>query len=97
MCLLLSILVAKWPSYASGKELSFSLPCVSFVTFCQFMNRYILSIGVGRFRIFGGGGGGGGGGLRFGVLGAKGGANSQQAHDVVLTSMQRNDVASTSF
>ena len=26
-----------------------------------------------------------------------GGANSQQAHDVVLTSMRRNDVASTSF
>ena len=26
-----------------------------------------------------------------------GGANSQQAHDVVLTSMQRNNVASTSF
>ena len=25
------------------------------------------------------------------------GPNSQQAHDVVLTSMQRNDVASTSF
>ena len=35
------------------------------------------------FRIFGGGG-------------ARG-PNSQQAHDVVLTSMQRNDVASTSF
>ena len=35
------------------------------------------------------GGGGGGGG--------KGGPNSQQAHDVVLTSMRRNDVASTSF
>ena len=30
--------------------------------------------------------------------GAKeGGTNSQQAHDVVLTSMRRNDVASTSF
>ena len=30
--------------------------------------------------------------------GAKGGgANSQQAHDVVTTSMRRNDVASTSF
>ena len=56
MCVLLSILVAKWPSYASGKELPFSLPCVSFVTFCQFMNRYILSIGVGRFRILGRGG-----------------------------------------
>ena len=26
-----------------------------------------------------------------------GGGKSQQAHDVVLTSMQRNDVASTSF
>ena len=26
-----------------------------------------------------------------------GGANSQQAHDVVTTSMRRNDVASTSF
>ena len=26
-----------------------------------------------------------------------GGANSQLAHDVVLTSMRRNDVASTSF
>ena len=41
---------------------------------------------------------GGGGGARFRILGgAKGGANSQQAHDVVLTSMRRNDVASTSF
>ena len=28
---------------------------------------------------------------------ARGEANSQQAHDIVLTSMQRNDVASTSF
>ena len=51
-------------------------------------------IGVGRFRILGGQGleffcfGGGGG---------KGGPNSQQAHDVVTTSMQRNNVASTSF
>ena len=26
-----------------------------------------------------------------------GGGNSQQAHDVVMTSMRRNDVASTSF
>ena len=41
-------------------------------------------IGVGRFRILGGGG-------------AKGGLNSQQGHDVVMTSMRRNDVASTSF
>ena len=38
--------------------------------------------GVGRFRILGG---------------PSGGPNSQQAHDVVLTSMRRNDVASTSF
>ena len=35
------------------------------------------------------------GGTRFRILG--GGANSQQAHDVVMTSMRRNDVASTSF
>ena len=42
-----------------------------------------VSIGVGRFRILGGEG--------------KSGANSQQAHDVVTTSMRRNDVASTSF
>ena len=41
-------------------------------------------IGVGRFRILGGQGGGGG-------------ANSQQAHDVVTTSMRRNDVTLTSF
>ena len=49
-------------------------------------------IGVGRFRILGGGGGGGG--ARFRIFG---GTNSQQAHDVVTTSMRRNDVASTSF
>ena len=29
--------------------------------------------------------------------GARGGANSQQAHGVVTTSMRHNDVASTSF
>ena len=34
------------------------------------------------------------GGPRFRILR---GPNSQQAHDVVLTSMRRNDVASTSF
>ena len=34
------------------------------------------------------------GGPRFRILG---GPNSQQAHDVVTTSMRRNDVASTSF
>ena len=49
-------------------------------------------IGVGRFRILGGQGleywGGGGG---------QGGPNSQQTHDVVMTSMRRNNVASTSF
>ena len=48
--------------------------------------RGILSIGVGRFRILGG--------PRFRILG---GPNSQQAHDVVTTSMRRNDVASMSF
>ena len=42
-------------------------------------------LGGPRFRILGGPRGGGGGG------------NSQQAHDVVTTSMRRNDVASTSF
>ena len=41
--------------------------------------------GVARFRILGGGGGGG-----------QGRPISQQAHDVVLTSMRRNNVASTS-
>ena len=41
-----------------------------------------LSIGVGRFRILG--------------RGARG-ANFQQAHDVVTTSMRRHDVTSTSF
>ena len=49
-----------------------------------------VCIGVGRFRICGGGGGGGGGG-------GQGGPNFQQAHGVVMTSMRRNDVASTSF
>ena len=40
----------------------------------------------------------GGGGRRFRILGGRGkGGNSQQAHDVVLTSLRRNDVASTSF
>ena len=38
-----------------------------------------------------------GGGARFRILRGPGGPNSQQAHDVVLTSMRRNDVASTSF
>ena len=48
-------------------------------------------IGVGRFRIVGGG-------PRFRKWGGGGGGpNSQQAHDVVMTSMRRNDVASTSF
>ena len=52
---------------------------------------YHKLIGVGRFRILGGR-------PRFRILGgAKGGPNSQQAHDVVTTSMRRNDVASTSF
>ena len=46
--------------------------------------------GVGRFRILGGQA------LEY-WGGAKGGPNSQQAHDVVMTSTRRNDVASTSF
>ena len=36
-------------------------------------------------------------GLEYWGGGKGGGANSQQAHDVVLTSMRRNDVASKSF
>ena len=44
----------------------------------------------------GGGGGGGGQGLEY-WGGGQGGPNSQQAHYVVLTSMRRNDIASTSF
>ena len=53
-----------------------------------------IHIGVGRLRILGGGGQG----LEYwgGVQGG-GGANSQQARDVVLTSMRCTDVASTSF
>ena len=49
-----------------------------------------MIIGVGRFRILGG--------ARLRIWGGgKGGPNSQQAHDVITTSMRRNDVASTSF
>ena len=49
---------------------------------CQKTLSHLLLIGLGRFRI-----------LRMPGRGAK----SQQAHDVVTTSMRRNDVASTSF
>ena len=54
-----------------------------------FSKSQVAQHSVGRLRILGGGGGGGGWGPR--------GSKSQQAHDVVLTSMRRNDVASTSF
>ena len=50
--------------------------------------RADCTIGVGRFRILWG--------SKVKNIGG-GGANSQQAHDVVLTSMRRNDVAPTSF
>ena len=40
---------------------------------------HCLLIGVGRFRLLGGQG------IKY--WGAKGGPNSQQAHDVILTSM----------
>ena len=53
---------------------------------------YNSIIGVGRFRILGGGQG-----LEILGGGPKGGQKSQQAHDVVMTSMRRNDVASMSF
>ena len=60
------------------------------------MKRTLNCIGVGRFRILGGGGGGKVKNIGWGAkLG--GGANSQQVHDVVTTSMRRSDVASTSF
>ena len=52
-------------------------------------------IGVGRFKILGGRGG-----ARFRILGGGGkggGPNFQQAHDVVITSMRRRYVASTSL
>ena len=53
------------------------------------VSEFVLqSIGIGRFRILGG--------PRFRILGGPRGPNSQQAHDVVMTPMQRN-VASTSF
>ena len=51
------------------------------------VKKSLCNIGVGRLRILGGQG------LEY----WGGGANSQQAHDVVLTSMRCNDVASTSF
>ena len=56
---------------------------------CMIIHLKHTHIGVGRFRIWGGQG------LEY--WGAQGGANSQQAHDVALTSMRRNDVASVSF
>ena len=37
------------------------------------------------------------GGARFRILGGARGANSQRAHCVIMTSMRRNDVASSSF
>ena len=45
----------------------------------------------------GGGGGGGEGGARLRIFGGHGGPNSQEAHDVEMMSMRRNDVALTSF
>ena len=58
---------------------------INLITFIH----YLYYIGVGKFRILGG--------ARFRILGGQGGPNSQQAHDVVMMSMRRNDVASTSF
>ena len=51
-----------------------------------------LFIGVGRFRVLGVGQG-----LKYWGVGGKVGPNSQQTHDVVLTSMRRSDVTSTTF
>ena len=52
------------------------------VIYIYWLATHAQSIGVGRFEILGG---------------AREGPNSQQAHDVVMTSMRRNNVASTSF
>ena len=60
------------------------------MTFKQDKSPALPNIGVGRFRILGGGG------ASLEYWGARR-PNSQQAHDVVTTSMRRNDVASTSF
>ena len=49
------------------------------------------TIGIGRFRILGGQG------LEHLEATRGGGDKSQQAHDVVTTSMRRNDVAPMSF
>ena len=64
-------------------------PKISCVIMCL---GVVNSACLGRFRILGG--------ARFRIFfwgGGLGGANSRQAHDVVTTSMRRNDVASTSF
>ena len=64
--------------------------CVCVSLFLSLSLSLSLSlIGVGRFRILGGQG------LEY--WGGQEGANSQQAHDVVMTSMRRCYVASTSF
>ena len=54
---------------------------------CSSLNKHI---GVGKFRILGGG-------ARLRILGGQGGGKFPEAHGVALTSMRRNDVASTSF
>ena len=64
--------------------------CSSEVDMLFVVFRLSRCIGVRRFRILGGQG------LEYWGGGARG-ANSQQAHVVVTTSMRRNDVASTSF
>ena len=67
-----------------------ALICILRLTICRTLNLETLSIGVGRFIILGE--------RRFRILGGGGEVpNSKQEHDVVLTSMRRNDVASTSF
>ena len=86
---------------AKEGNLSLNYPCYSLsgaqmATHVVSCNHFWLQvgyfstiIGVGRFRILGGQG------LEY--WGGQGGPNSQQAHDVIMTSMRRNDVASTSF
>ena len=74
------------------RKSSLQLRCYRRTYNSSYTDHVLLGIrGVGRFRILGGQG------LEY--WGGKGGegANSQLAHDVVMTSMRRNDVASTSF
>ena len=88
-----SLWVQKMVQWAVSVRVMFHLDQAGNLTIRWNLVLYARLIGVGRFKILGGQG------LEFflGGEGRGGGANSQQAHDVVTTSMRLNDVASTSF